>query len=256
MVLMKPAYVEQQVKRWMRPDAHRFLRPDWRRYVAPGSALATQYSAYERKYRPDQARDERGRWVDEGGGAEGNASPAASAAEPIAGGGLDDQRILSDAAPDRSYKPGTQLAANDDPYSVDLRAEEQSGGHSIAEHVAKSEAYLLARVRREALDAERRGFAEGLRVGSFLSLQAAEKLVNSTLADNGVAIESVIRGISSGAILTKEFGSITGYEAYAPTERSQPYIRSTTGVTVVILRDVTRAQGFRVRSAFPVTTGR
>lgn len=52
----------------MRPDAHRFIRPDWRRFVASGSEAAALLERYERKYRPDQLRDDHGRWADEGGG--------------------------------------------------------------------------------------------------------------------------------------------------------------------------------------------
>ena len=56
MYRVDPVYLEYQLKRWMRPDAHRFIRPDWRRYVKPGSELAVFYERYERKYSPEQPR--------------------------------------------------------------------------------------------------------------------------------------------------------------------------------------------------------
>ncbi len=67
----KDAVLQHELKRWMRPDAHRFVRTDWRRYVAPGSDAAAVFGLYEQKYRPDQARDDHGRWTDEGVGASG-----------------------------------------------------------------------------------------------------------------------------------------------------------------------------------------
>ena len=62
------AYLAHQRKRWMRPDAYRFIRADWRRFVRPGDREDHPFALYERKYRPDQLRDEIGRWVEEGGG--------------------------------------------------------------------------------------------------------------------------------------------------------------------------------------------
>lgn len=50
------AYLEHQLKRWMRPDADRFIRPDWRRYVRPGFEDDHPFALYERKYSQDQPR--------------------------------------------------------------------------------------------------------------------------------------------------------------------------------------------------------
>lgn len=80
---IKPEYRAHQQKRWMRHDAWRFIRPDWRRFVKPGSEAAALFERYERKYRPDQLRDELGRWADEGGGAGNDArSPPANSGSP------------------------------------------------------------------------------------------------------------------------------------------------------------------------------
>ena len=62
-----PAYLEHQLKRWMRPDAYLFVRPDWQRFVRPGYEDEIPLALYERKYSPDQPRDYHGRWTDEGG---------------------------------------------------------------------------------------------------------------------------------------------------------------------------------------------
>jgi hypothetical protein len=67
---IRPEHLEYELKRWMRPDAYRFIRADWRRHVNPGSALATLFDRYERKYRHDQPRvpagsREGGWWTDD-----------------------------------------------------------------------------------------------------------------------------------------------------------------------------------------------
>jgi hypothetical protein len=59
-----PIYLEYQLKRWMRPDAHRFVRPHWRRFVRPEFQQDHPFALYERKYSPDQPRDDHGRWTD------------------------------------------------------------------------------------------------------------------------------------------------------------------------------------------------
>lgn len=61
------AYLEHQLKRWMRPDAHHFVSPDWRRFVRPGFEDGHPFALYERKYHEDQLRDDHGRWAEEGG---------------------------------------------------------------------------------------------------------------------------------------------------------------------------------------------
>ena len=68
MSAIKSACLENELKRWMRPDAHRFIRPDWRRYVQPGSDLWSVYELYERKYSAEQPRvpagsSEGGQWT-------------------------------------------------------------------------------------------------------------------------------------------------------------------------------------------------
>jgi hypothetical protein len=74
----KSAYLEHQLKRGMRPDAHLFIRPDWRRHVKPGSDLWSVYELYERKYSADQPRDNHGRWTSEGAASGVRQSPAGS----------------------------------------------------------------------------------------------------------------------------------------------------------------------------------
>jgi hypothetical protein len=76
--MFKDAALERELMRWMRPDARNFVRANWRRFVTSGSDAAAVFEIYEQKYRPDQLRDELGRWSDEGGGAENEVrSPSA-----------------------------------------------------------------------------------------------------------------------------------------------------------------------------------
>ena len=255
----------------MRPDAARWLKPNWDSHLsAPRSvqpaepamtaavikaerdellslkALVAELKfhfalrAFGRKYRPDQARDDHGRWTDEGRG-------------------RNDPRVLSDITPDNVFEPGAQLAQNDRQtgYPVDLQEERQLGGHTIERHVGKSPEALLEDVRQAASYAGKgNDFAGGLRVGSFTSMEAANKLVNSTLAQNPDKVERVVRGQSPRESLDAAFGSTTGYEAYARTDRSQAYIRNTDGVRVVIVSDWRAAKGFRVDTAFPTKLDR
>jgi Bacterial CdiA-CT RNAse A domain len=197
-------------------------------------------------YNPDQPRDDHGRWTS-GANAVGNAV-ATDDSSP------DSDLTLSDERPD-PVTPGAQYAQGGRP--IDLLEEQQLGGHAIEGHVGKSQEFLLGRTRELAVSAERKGdFVDGIRVGSFSSLEGANKLVNATIAQNPGKIELVTSGRSPREELVGRFDSVTGYEAYARTERSQPYIRDTDGVMVVIIPDRRAEKGYRVDSAFPVRFGR
>lgn len=138
-------------------------------------------------------------------------------------------------------------------YPIDLSQEEQLGGHAVAQHVGKSESYLLSLINDQEVLAERHGdLAQGLKEGSFPSLEAANKLVNSTVSKNQGAADLVAQGLLPGAQLDASFASPTGYEAYAKSERSTPYIRDTYGVRVIIISDKNAEKGYRVVTAFPM----
>jgi hypothetical protein len=194
-------------------------------------ALIELRRALSVKYRPDQPRvpagngHESGRFADGGGSGSGRVRVA----------------------------QGDRLQG----YAVDLREEEARGGHTIKDHVAKSPDRLLDRVREEQLAATRkRDLGTGLAVGSFPSLESATRLVNSTLAQNQILVDQVARGTLPVKKADAEFDSATGYEAYAPTERSQPYMRETFGVSVVIGHDPRSEKRFRVISALPINKRR
>jgi hypothetical protein len=151
-------------------------------------------------------------------------------------------------------EPGVQVAAGTGRpgYPIDLQEEEALGGHTIGAHVGKSDVSLITDVRNTALKSGNLiDFDEGLREGSFPSLEAANKLVNATVAQNQDKVDFVTGGLSPREELDAVFGSPTGYEAFAVTGRSTPYIRDTYGVRVVIIPDQNSAKGYRVDTAFP-----
>lgn len=161
---------------------------------------------------------------------------------------------LFQISPPDNVIDGAQLAQDDSqPNSrIDLSEEEQYGGHGISEHVGQSEVYLKSRVRDEAARILDRGDDfRGLSVGSFTSLQSANRLVNSTVSQNQDRVDAVARGEQSTAFVRSRFGSPTGYEAYLPRANAEPYMRDTFGVGVVVLRDARATRGWRIQSAYP-----
>jgi hypothetical protein len=120
---------------------------------------------------------------------------------------------------------GVILAAEDG-RPIDLLEEEARGGHAVRAHVGKSEEYLISRAWESA-----RGrnvvLAEGIRMGSFSSVEAAERLVNSTIAQNTDLVNQVVRGEKEGAQLYASFRTATGSEAYLRNLQSSAYMRET-----------------------------
>jgi hypothetical protein len=220
--------------------------------------------SYVLKYSPDQPRvaaghSDGGQWTSDGGAdpeedalhssttGNGNSKPGAQYA-PI------DIGTRTDAIAGVSGVSGVQeVQAGRPGYPIDLSEEEQLGGHAISQHVGKRPSYLLSLINDDEVLAERHGdLAQGLKEGSFPSLEAANKLVNSTVSKNQGTADLVAQGLLPGAQLDASFASPTGYEAYAKTERSTPYIRDTYGVRVFIVSDKNADKGYRILTAFPM----
>ncbi len=206
---------------------------------APEPATDDEQSC--RKYRPDQARapagtSDGGKWVDEGSGrstgGHGSGGIASGARAPTQG--------ETDAP--------VRLAQAEDASGirVDLHEHKKRGGHTIDEHVGKTDSYLLARVRGDRSPALLRK-----RAGSFPSLEAATKLTNSTLAKNRERVERVARGKVLRDFVTADFESKAGREAFAPSEYAEPYLRDTYGVGVSIIHDPTSKDGYTIISSYP-----
>jgi HK97 family phage portal protein len=218
---------------WKRLEAASFLTDDEKRAAAGYGSLSAlggrldegESPSATRKYRDDQLRvpagqSGGGRWTDGSGGGAANGSVRVAQAEEQSG------------------------------YGIDILEEDQHGGHTYSKHVGKSPETLKGYVRETILndpDPEK----HDIRSGSFSSLEAANKLVNATLAQNRALIGAIAAGAEPEQRVDADFGSLTGYEAYAPTIRSQPYIRDTTAVGVYVRRDPSSPNGIRVISAYP-----
>jgi hypothetical protein len=126
-------------------------------------------------------------------------------------------------------------------YPIDLLEEDARvyGSHIFERHVGKSPDYLFRRLSNEDISA----------AGSFTSVEAANKLINATVADdfNSKLVDAVVRGDIANVTLYKNFNSPTGYEAV----RSETELQDTYGVYVFIARNPYLARGFRVMTAYP-----
>lgn len=95
-------------------------------------------------------------------------------------------------------------------------------------------------------------FTIGLeRAGSFPSLEAANRLVNSTLAGDLAAVEAVASGRMTRDVVERDFASPTGNEAYRRNDRAQAIMRDAYSVRVIIQHDRTVPRGYRVITAYP-----
>jgi len=88
---------------------------------------------------------------------------------------------------------------------IDILEEDSLGGHTFERHVNKPDEYLTARILRNRVNIPWIGGGGEKRAGSFTSLEAANKLVNATIADP--INQQKIKGICCTRIL-------------APVERS------------------------------------
>jgi hypothetical protein len=149
----------------------------------------------ESKYSPSQPRvpagnPRGGQWTDRGGGQSTVAgssedtgqSQDADLTQPrgnIDIGDVSGSSELGDLfhiKPENPRVDGVQLAGK----PVDLLEQEQRGGHTISEHADRTYDYLKYRVRENAQNILDRGDDfRGASVGSFTSIQSANRLVNS-----------------------------------------------------------------------------
>ena len=229
---------------WARLEGASFLTDDEKRIAAGYDGLGVEVSAKRRspfdvtaKYSPDQPRvtagnPDGGQWTDGGGGG--------AISDGLFGG------------------EGRDVLEGGSGLPIDLLEEEAVGAHTYSEHVGKTEDYLKARITGSRASVP---YIIGIgrkRAGSFLSIEAANKLVNSTLSlpDNAAMIE-VFKDAEFPFWLPelrvfKTFSSKTGYEAFAEDDRKVPRIRSTFGVTVRLIRTNRVARGYYVESAWPM----
>jgi hypothetical protein len=220
----------------------------------------------EAKYSPSQPRvpagnPRGGQWTDRSGGqstGRGLAQPMGNAdigdvtgsselgdLFQIAPGGTDtNSENLSDAI--------VKVAADDTDrrYSVNLQEEEARGGHTLRDHVGKSDEELLATLKQRRYDSPSASVI-GKREGSFDSVANANDFVNRTLEQNRTTVDMVVNGKSDRDFVTTRFGNITGREAFRSDPDADPYLRNTYSVGVEIRRDPGSSRGYRVHTAYP-----
>jgi hypothetical protein len=223
----------------------------------------------EAKYSPDQPRIPKrnpggGQWTRIGGGQ----SPSPGVARPM--GNVDVSAGSSETDGLFNIAPGgtgtdsanvsdsvLKVAAADESgqrYSVDLEEEDARGGHAKSKHVGKTDSELIDVLnadyqRRQSGNLEITEFREA--EGSFASLERANELVNRVLRLESDKVDNVAEGKSRREKLEQKFDSVTGKEAFRPNGDSDPYIRDTYGVRVVIKRDGRSPRGYTVVTAFP-----
>lgn len=121
----------------------------------------------------------------------------------------------------------------------------------IKEHIERNDADLPNQLRKN--------YYRGLTLygfqpaeGSFTDVRSANDLINQTLQANSALVDRVAAGEVLEETLEHRFGYRTGKEAFRPDVDTDPYIRSTYGVRVVIRHDPQRRNGYRLITAFPI----
>jgi hypothetical protein len=252
--------------------SHRFLA-ELRAEVDELKAALARRRLEEAKYSPDQPRIPKrnpggGQFTRIGGGI--GQSPSANVAQPMGNVDVGDVTGSSDVGGVFSIAPGStgtdagnssesigKVAADDSErrYSVDLQEEEARGGHTIRDHVGKTDDYLIG-----FMNADYKRFTSGnLEItefrdaeGSFATREQANDHVNQLLKLERDKVDQVATGMEKKLTLESRIGSVTGYEAFRPNGDSDPYIRDTYSVRAVIINDSRSPRGYTVRTAFPV----
>jgi hypothetical protein len=237
----------------------------------------------EAKYSPTQPRvpagnPRGGQWTDRSGGQGTVANPSqdmgqgtgTSLAQPMGNVDIGDVSGSSELGNLFHIKPDgprtdtgnlsdsiVKIAASDDPrfYTPVLEEEDDNGGHTLRRHNERSDSSLIdwlnskwKRVQTGNLEITEYPIAEG----TFRSREEANDLVNQVLKRNTDTVDQVAAGKRKEAKLQERFGFVTGKEAYRPNGDSDPYIRDTYSVRVIIRHDTRSWRGYRVRTAFPV----
>jgi hypothetical protein len=214
----------------------------------------------EAKYSPDQPRvpagnSRGGQWTDGStGGSIARPMGSVDGGDPGGSSELTDLFQVTPAAPGTE---GVQVAAErEGGYPVDLLEERELGGHAIEGHVTSRQSVVNA--VQSSIDYARRNgdSTTDMRQSSFSSLEAANKLVNATISEHPDQVTRVVSGLSPKETLHSEFGSPTGFEAFARNENSRVILSDTYAVRVVIVPDGRIAKGFRVDTAFPTNLRR
>jgi hypothetical protein len=228
----------------------------------------------EAKYSPDQPRIPKrnpagGQWTRIGGGI--GQSPTRNIAQPM--GNVDVGNVTGSSDVGGLFNIGSggtgtdslnssdgvaRVAAADEPgqrIPLELGEEDARGGHGKRDHVEKTDSELIDvlnadYVRKQSGNLEITEFRR--EQGSYTSLEQANDLVNRVIEMNKDKVDRVATGQKREAFLQERFDFVTGKEAYRPNGDSEPYIRDTDSVRVVIRHDPRSWRGYRVHTAYPV----
>jgi hypothetical protein len=153
-----------------------------------------------------------------------------------------------------------KIAADDSErrYSVDLREEEPRGGHTLRDHIGKTDEYLIGVMnadykRSQSGNLEITEFRDA--EGSFATREQANDHVNQLLKLERHKVDQVATGMEKKLTLESRIGSVTGYEAFRPNGDSDPYIRNTYGVRAVIINDSRSPRAIRCARRFRSING-
>jgi hypothetical protein len=222
------AFEAAQRVRWMRPDAARWIRPDAARFLKPGTDPRDVYPALARKYSPDQPRvpagnPDGGQWTD-------------------GGGGINDQRVLSDVDPE-DIRPYQQYAQNrrrtGGPVLINGQQFELTPAQGARLAVAQAEARdAIARVRQMDRDWKPPPSA----------YQTPEGLIRSYQADAAQARtragELAAKGIGPGPFAGESIPARgTGYNFSSEERRELNRIGSETGCNTCGVRSPGTSSG-------------
>ena len=123
--------------------------------------------------------------------------------------------------------------------TIDLAAEEAAGGHTIAKHVGKDEAFLRNRLATERVVA----------AGTFRRLKDAEKFVSRAVAANSKQIENWAN--SSRAIRGFQFEYDAKEVVGTVIPRSTGTLQKSTKIVVVLRKTIVGKKIYFILTAFP-----
>jgi hypothetical protein len=135
-------------------------------------------------------------------------------------------------------------------YAVNLDEEEVDGGHTLRDHVGKTDEYLLGEVNKVRFSTANEDYGYK-QEGTFLSKEAANDFVNRVLENNKELVDRVASGQLEAATLNQRFGYVTGKEGIKEFGESLAYVRPTYDVRVRIRNDSRSPRGYRVFTAYP-----
>jgi hypothetical protein len=142
----------------------------------------------------------------------------------------------------------------DNPVRLENEEGGMHGGHTINRHVERTDdslisEYLNRRSEREVGNLTIR--VQEVPVGTFNSLEDANDLVNRAIRERRAEIEAALERGRERVWFSHRLGFRTGREAWSDAVGSEPYIRSTYGVWVVLQLDPVTRRDYRVVTAFP-----